>query len=71
MNTSCTEVKGVRVIFNSPSGNTQYDLPARGSARYMHRPNLYEFPEFDLFTEVEFQALNANGNVIAMKIHNM
>lgn len=71
VNTSCTEVKGVRVIFYTTSGNTQYDLPARGSSRYMHRPNLYEFPEFDLFTEVEFQALNADGNVIAMKIHNM
>lgn len=71
VNTSCTAVKGVRVVFNSPSGNTQYDLPARGSSRYMHRPNLYEFPEFDLFIEVEFQALDANGNVIAMKIHNM
>ncbi|MCH7322255.1 VWA domain-containing protein [Solibacillus sp. MA9] len=71
VNTSCTDVKGVRVIFNSPSGNTQYDLPSRGSSRYMHRPNLYEFPEFDLYTEVEFQALDASGNVITTKIHTM
>lgn len=71
VNSSCTTVKGVRVIFNSPSGNAKYDLPARGSSRYMHRPNLYEFLEFDLYTEVEFQALDASGNVITTKIHTM
>lgn len=71
VNTGCDNVKGVRVVFISPSGDVKYDLPARGSSRYMHRPNLYEFPEFDLYVEVEFQALDATGKVIGTKIHNM
>lgn len=71
VNTGCDNVAGVRVVFISPSGDVRYDLPARGSSRFMHRPNLYEFPEFDLYVEVEFQALDKAGNVIATKIHNM
>lgn len=71
VNTGCDNVKGVLVIFISPNGDVKYDLPARGSSRYMHRPNLYEFPEFDLYAEVEFQAIDVSGNIIGTKIHNM
>ncbi|MBD8032128.1 VWA domain-containing protein [Solibacillus merdavium] len=71
VNTGCENVKAVRVVFISPSGDVRYDLPERGSSRFMHRPQLYEFPEFDLYVEVEFQALDESGNVIATKIHNM
>lgn len=71
VNTGCGNIEGVRVIFNSPNGDLRYDLPARGSSRFMHRPNLYEFPEFDLYVEVEFQALDKAGNVIGTKIHTI
>ncbi|MER2037460.1 MAG: VWA domain-containing protein [Solibacillus sp.] len=71
INTSCDNIKNVRVVFESPSGNKQFDLPYRGSSRFMHRPNLYEFPVLDLYVDVEFQALDSNGNIIASKMHVM
>lgn len=71
INSGCGDIESVRVVFKSPAGDIRYDLPARGSSRFMHRPNLYEFPEFDLYTEVEFQALDGAGNIIGTKIHNM
>lgn len=71
INSGCGDIESVRVVFKSPAGDIRYDLPARGSSRFMHRPNLYEFPEFDLYTDVEFQALDGAGNIIGTKIHNM
>jgi hypothetical protein len=71
INTSCETIKNVRVVFESPSGKKEFDLPSRGSSRFMHRPNLYEFPVLDLYVDVEFQALDSNGTIIASKIYVM
>ena len=69
--TGCDIVKGVRVVFISPRGNVSYDLLAQGYSRFMHRPEMYEFPVFELDTEVEFQALDASGKIVGTQIHKM
>lgn len=60
---------GLPTVFSVKS--KKIDLPARGLSRFMHRPEKYEFPEFDLYKEVEFQALDASGNIVGTQIHKM
>lgn len=64
INTGCSNIVGVRVVFKSPGGLKQYDLISRGNNRFQHRPYKYEFPAFDLYTDVDFQAIDKNGQVI-------
>lgn len=67
INTNCPDVSAVSVIFTSTGGSVTYDLQHRGTNIYRLTRYVSEFQPFSLYDNVEFQAYDENGNLIATK----
>lgn len=65
--THCDNVYAVSVIFASTGGNVTYDLQHRGGQLYRLTKYVSEFLPFSLYNEVEFQAFDKAGTLIASK----
>lgn len=65
--THCDNVYAVAVIFTTTGGSVTYDLQHRGSTSFRLTRSVNEFKPFSLYTDVEFQAYDNNGTIIASK----
>ena len=67
VNTNCTNVTAVSVIFTSAGGSVTYDLQHRGGTVYRLTRYVTEFKPFSLYNNVEFEAYDESGQLIASK----
>lgn len=65
--THCENVYAVSVIFTTTGGSVTYDLQHRGSTSFRQTRKVNEFKPFSLYTNVEFQAFDKSGELIATK----
>lgn len=67
INTNCPNVTAVAVIFTSSGGSVTYDLQHRGGTVYRLTRYVTEFKPFSLYSNVEFEAYDENGQLVASK----
>lgn len=67
INTNCPNVAAVAVIFTSAGGSVTYDLQHRGGTIYRLTRYVSEFKPFSLYNNVEFEAYDEDGQLIASK----
>ncbi|MER2190257.1 MAG: VWA domain-containing protein [Solibacillus sp.] len=67
VNTNCPDVTAVSVIFTSSGGSVTYDLQHRGGTIYRLTRYVTEFKPFSLYSNVEFEAYDEDGQLIASK----
>lgn len=71
VNTNCSNVTAVSVIFTSSGGTVTYDLQHRGGTLYRLTRYVTEFKPFSLYENVEFEAYDENGQLVASKSVDM
>lgn len=67
INQNCNNVSAVSVIFTASGGSVTYDLQGRGASIYRLTRYVNEFKPFNLYNDVEFQAFDQAGKLIAAK----
>ena len=67
INSNCDNVYAVSVIFATTGGSVTYDLQHRNGYLYRQTRNVSEFKPFSLYNNVEFQAYDKNGTLVASK----
>lgn len=67
VNTNCPDVAAVSVIFTTSGGSVTYDLQHRGGMIYRLTRYVTEFKPFSLYSNVEFEAYDEDGQLIASK----
>lgn len=67
INQNCNNVSAVSVTFTAAGGSVTYDLQGRGASIYRLTRYVNEFKPFNLYNDVEFQALDQAGQLIAAK----
>ncbi|ATP41294.1 sortase [Solibacillus sp. R5-41] len=67
INQNCTNVSAVSVIFTASGGSVTYDLQSRGASIFRLTRYVNEFKPFNLYNDVEFQAFDQAGKLIAAK----
>lgn len=67
INESCTNVAKVIVVFTANSGSQTFELRSANNGVYKLSRTIKQFKQFNLYREVEMEAYDAAGNLIATK----
>ena len=67
INSSCSNVAKVVVVFTANSGKQEFELTYRNNGVYKLTKKVTQFKQFNLYRLVEIEAYDANDNLIATK----